>query len=175
MFAAPDGDPRVDVPLPGDERTVLTGFLRWQRQTLVVKCSGLGPEALARRPVDFSGLSPLGLVRHMAEVERRWFRQRMAGHETAPHFGTGDGPDAAFDGAVADADAVAEAWRTWREEVDFAERHVAEAADLDVTGTDPWRGPVTLRWVLVRMAEEYARHNGHADFLRQEIDGAVGQ
>lgn len=175
MFVTPESDPRIDVPTETDEKTMLSGFLRWQRETLMLKCSGLDPEALAQRPVAFSGLSLLGLVRHMAEVERRWFRQRMAGEETLPYFGTDENPDAAFDDAVADADAVATAWRAWHEEVDFAERFVAGAANLDVTGADPWRGPVTLRWVLMHMVEEYARHNGHADFLRQGIDGAVGQ
>jgi hypothetical protein len=63
----------------------------------------------------------------------------------------------------------------WREEVAFAERLVADAPDLDVTGNHPWRGEVSLRWVLLHMVEEYARHNGHADLLRQRIDGRVGQ
>ncbi|HEX6969575.1 MAG TPA: DinB family protein [Micromonosporaceae bacterium] len=175
MFVAAEDDPRIDVPAKSDEKTMLAGFLRWQRETLALKCSGLGPEALAQRSVAFSGLSLLGLVRHLAEVERRWFRQRMAGQQTTPHFGTEDNPDAAFDDVVPDADAVTEAWQIWQEEVDFAERFVAEAADLEVVGADPWRDAVTLRWVLIHMIEEYARHNGHADFLRQGIDGAVGQ
>jgi hypothetical protein len=76
---------------------------------------------------------------------------------------------------VPDPELIAEAWEVWRAEVAFAERFVAEAADLDVTGNDPWRGAVSLRWVLVHMVEEYARHNGHADLLRQRIDGRVGQ
>ncbi|MFE4588973.1 DinB family protein [Streptomyces laurentii] len=175
MFTEPNSDPRVDVPTRSDERIMIAGFLRWQRETLMLKCSGLDPEAMARRSVEFSGLSLLGLVRHMADVERRWFRQRMAGQETPAHFYTEEEPDGAFDHAAPDADQVAEAWRAWQEEVEFAERFVAEAADLDVPGADPWRGPVSLRWVLMHMVEEYARHNGHADLLRQGIDGAVGQ
>jgi hypothetical protein len=77
--------------------------------------------------------------------------------------------------SVVESALVAEAWDVWRAEVAFAERFVAEAPDLDVTGNDPWRGAMSLRWVLVHMVEEYARHNGHADLLRQQIDGAVGQ
>ncbi len=84
-------------------------------------------------------------------------------------------PDGDFDGAVPDPEVVAEAWDTWRAEVAFADRFVAEAPDLDVTGNDPYQGAVSLRWVLVHMVEEYARHNGHADLLRQRIDGKVGQ
>lgn len=175
LFVAPEDDPRFDVPTQGDEKEMLSGFLRWQRETLKLKCSGLGPDALAQRSVAFSGLSLLGLVRHAAEVERKWFREWMAGQETVAHYGTDDNPDSAFDDAAPTPDAVADAWRVWQDEVDFAERFVAEAADLDVTGADPWRGPVTLRWVLIHMVEEYGRHNGHADFLRQGIDGAVGQ
>jgi hypothetical protein len=84
-------------------------------------------------------------------------------------------PDGDFDRAVPEPALVSEAWDVWRAEVAFAERFVAEAPDLDIAGNDPWRGEVSLRWVLVHMVEEYARHNGHADLLRQRIDGAVGQ
>ncbi|MFC6879616.1 MULTISPECIES: DinB family protein [Actinomadura] len=175
LFVAPENDPRTDVSARADEKTMLVGFLRWQRQTLALKCSGLDPRALARRSVAFSGLSLLGLVRHMAEVERIWFRDRMAGQRTTPHYDTGDHPDAAFDDAAPDPEMVAEAWRIWQAEVDFAEAFVAQATDLDAMGADPSRSQVTLRWVLIHMVEEYARHNGHADFLRQGIDGAVGQ
>jgi pimeloyl-ACP methyl ester carboxylesterase len=125
--------------------------------------------------VEPSTLSLLGLVRHMAEVERIWFRQRMAGQDATPHFYSDTDPDGDFDGAVPDPEVVAEAWNVWRAEVAFTDRFVAEAPDLDVTGNDPWRGPVSLRWVLVHMVEEYARHNGHADLLRERIGGRVGQ
>ncbi|MEU1087072.1 DinB family protein [Streptomyces sp. NPDC005576] len=174
MFTDPGRDPRVEVPTQSDERTMLVASLRRQRDTLVLKCSGLDPEAMAMRSVDFSGLSLLGLVRHLADVEHRWFRQRLAGQEGAAPFSTVDEPDGAFDRAVPGAARTAEAWRVWREEVDFAERFVAEAPDLDVSADDPWQGRISLRWVLLHMVEEYARHNGHADLLRQGIDGAVG-
>ncbi len=74
-----------------------------------------------------------------------------------------------------DPEVVAEAWNVWRAEVAFTDRFVAEAPDLDVVGNDPWQGPVSLREVVVHMVEEYARHNGHADLLRERIDGRVGQ
>ena len=175
MFIGPDADPRTDPPTRVDERATIAAFLRWQRDTLELKCSGLDAADLARRAVDPSSLSLLGLVRHMAEVERGWFRRVMAGQDAPPHFYSDTDPDGDFDGAAPDAAVVAEAWDVWRAEVAFAERFVVQAPDLDVTGNDPWRGAVSLRWVLVHMVEEYARHNGHADLLRQRIDGAVGQ
>jgi uncharacterized damage-inducible protein DinB len=175
MFIEPDQDPRADPPTQADERTTLAGFLRWQRETLELKCAGLDPASLARRAVGSSSLSLLGLVRHLADVERGWFRRKLAGQDAPPLFSSAAHADGDFDGAVADPAMVVQAWEAWRAEVGFAEQFVAEAPDLDVTGTDPWRGAVSLRWVLVHMVEEYARHNGHVDLLRQEIDGAVGQ
>jgi hypothetical protein len=173
LFAAASSESRFDAPTCGDERAMLVGFLRAQRSTLELKCAGLDGE-LALRSVEPSTLSLLGLVRHLADVERRWFRQVLAGQDVEPRFCTEAAPDGDFDGAVADPAVVAEAWAAWRSEVAFAERFVAGAADLDVVGEDSWRGVVSLRWVLVHMVEEYARHNGHADLLRERIDGAVG-
>src|SRR5438270_9933623 len=174
-FVDPENDPRTEGPLQGDERAVLVGFLRWQRETLELKCSGLDAADLARRSVEPSTLSLLGLVRHMAEVERSWFRRVMAAQNAPPHFYSDTKPDGDFDGAVPDPDVVAEAWNIWRAEIAFADKFVAEAPDLDITGKETWRGAISLRWVLMHMVEEYARHNGHADLLRQRIDGAVGQ
>ncbi len=175
MFIDPENDPREGGPTLGDERATLVEYLRCQRLTLELKCSGLGAADLARRCVDPSTLSLLGLVRHMADVERGWFRRVMAGQDAPPHFYSDTDPDGDFDSAAPDPALVAEAWETWRAEVAFAERFVAESPDLDVTGNEAWRGAMSLRWVLVHMVEEYARHNGHADLLRQRIDGAVGQ
>jgi uncharacterized damage-inducible protein DinB len=175
MFLPPDEDPREGGPVLGDERTTLTEYLRYQRLTLELKCSGLGPEELARRSVEPSTLSLLGLVRHMAEVERSWFRRRMAGRDV-PHLYQSDAdPDGDFDGAVPDAGVVDQAWTAWRDEMAFTDRFVADAPDLDVRGTIPGRGEISLREVLVHMIEEYARHNGHADLLRERIDGRIGQ
>lgn len=166
-------DDRFDGPTTGDERAMLVEFLRAQRATLELKCAGLDVE-LSRRSVRPSTLSLLGLVRHLADVERRWFRQVLAGQDAPPRFSSSAEPDLDFDGAVPDAGVVAEAWQAWHDEVAFAERFAADAPDLDVTGDDRWRGTVSLRWVLVHLVEEYARHNGHADLLRERIDGATG-
>lgn len=173
MFVDAERDPRIGTRSTGDERAMLVDFLAAQRATLELKCAGLGAE-LASRAVEPSTLSLLGLVRHLADMERRWFRKVMAGADVPPRFSKDTDPDGDFDGAVPDPAVVAEAWAAWREEVAFADRFVAEAPDLDVAGEDSWRGTVSLRWVLVHMVEEYARHNGHADLLRERIDGARG-
>ena len=180
MFIHPDEDPREEGGQPVGERATLVMYLRDQRLTLEMKCSGLDAAAMARRSVEPSNLSLLGLVRHLAGVEQYWFRQVMAGQDTARHYRPDTDPDGDFDGAVPDPEVVAEAWETWRAEVAFAERLVAEAPDLDVTGDYDYGpgyepGSISLREVLVHMIEEYARHNGHADFLRERIDGRVGQ
>jgi len=175
MFVDPAQDPRTDPPPRADERATLVAFLRWQRATFELKCSGLDAAALARRAVEPSSMSLLGLVRHLADVERSWFRRLMAGQDASPRYRSDGNRDAAFDGAVPVPTVVADAWQSWRAEVAFAERFVDRAPDLDVTGDDPWRGPTSLRWVLVHLIEEYARHNGHADLIRERLDGAVGQ
>jgi hypothetical protein len=120
-------------------------------------------------------MSLLGLVRHLAESERATFRRMMAGLDVPPLFSSDTNPDGDFDGAVAEPPVVAEAWDAWRAEVDFATRYVADAPDLDVTGNDPWHGPTSLREVIVGTIVEYARHLGHADLLRERIDGRIGQ
>ena len=168
-------DSRIEPPFQGDELATLAGFLGWQRQTLEMKCSGLDADEMARRSVEPSTLSLLGLVRHLAEVERNWFRRVMADENAPPLFYSESDPDGDFDGAKAEPAIVAEAWDAWRDEVAFAERFVAGASSLDITGQDRWRGAMSLRWVLTHMIEEYARHNGHADFLRERIDGEVGE
>jgi len=175
MFVDPEDDPRVDGPNTADERTTLVDFLRWQRETLELKCAELDAAQMARRSVEPSTMSLLGLVRHMADVERTWFRRVMAGEDAPPLFRSDDDPDGDFDGAVPDPAVVAEAWDAWRAEIASANRFVAEAPDLDVTGDRGRHGPVSLRTVLLHMVEEYARHNGHADLLRERIDGRVGQ
>nr|WP_255622536.1 DinB family protein [Pseudonocardia sp. DSM 110487] len=158
-------------PPRADERTTTLAFLRWHRETLRLKCAGLEPAQLARQPVGRSALSLLGLVRHAAESERFWFREVMAGEDAPPLFRF---PGGAFDVAGANARTVAQAFEAWQEEVAFANRFVDEAPDLEITGNEPGEGPVALRWVLMHMLEEYARHNGHADLLREQIDGVVG-
>jgi uncharacterized damage-inducible protein DinB len=177
MFVAPDQDPRLDAPPRADERTMLVAFLHWQRATFELKCAGLDAAAMARRAVEPSSLSLLGLVRHLADVELGWFRRTMAGQDASPHYRTDGNRDGAFDGAVPVTTVVADAWQVWRAEVAFAEKFVARARDLEVTGAieDPDRGAMSLRWVMLHMIEEYARHNGHGDLIRERLDGAVGQ
>lgn len=175
MFIDLEDDPRENGPTLGNERTTLVEFLRCQRLTLEMKCAGLDAEALARRSVEPSTMSLLGLVRHLAEMERASFREVLSGQDVGPLFCSDTDRDGDFDGAVPDPQVVAEAWDAWRAEVDFATRFVAEAPSLDITGNDPWRGPISLREVLVEMIHEYARHLGHADLLRERIDGRIGQ
>jgi hypothetical protein len=176
-----DDDPREHGPTLGDERITLLEALRRQRLTLEMKCSGLDAEAMARRSVEPSTMSLLGLVRHLAEMERATFRKMMAGQDVPRLFCSETDRDGDFDGAVADSQVVAEAWDAWRAEVDFATGFVAEAPSLDITGDDPLNqhgsggGQMSLREVLVGTIEEYARHMGHADLLRERIDGRIGQ
>jgi len=185
MFTA-DGkpsedDPREHGPTLGDERTTLVETLRSVRLTLEMKCSGLDADAMARRSVEPSTMSLLGLVRHLAEVERGSFRATMAGQDVPRLFCSDTDRDGDFDGAVPDPQVVAQAWDAWRAEVDFATRFVAEATSLDITANDPLNqhgsggGLMSLREVLVGMIAEYARHMGHVDLLRERIDGRMGQ
>src|SRR3979411_1305553 len=175
-----DDDPRENGPRLGDERTTLVEALRCQRLTLEMKCSDLDAEAMARRSVEPSTMSLLGIVRHLAEGERATFRVMMAGQDAPRHFCSDTDRDGDFDGAVPDPRVVAEAWDAWRAEVDFAERFVAESPSLDVAGNNrsgvgQGQGPISLREVLLEMIHEYARHLGHADLLRERIDGRIGQ
>lgn len=176
-----DDDPRENGPTLGDERTTLVESLRRQRLTLELKCSGLDAEAMALRAVPPSTLSLLGLVRHLAEMERATFRVLMAGQDAPRLFCSASDRDGDFNGAVADVGVVAQAWEAWRAEVGFATRFVADAPSLDITADDPLNhhgsggGAMSLRQVLVGMIEEYARHMGHVDLLRERIDGRLGQ
>jgi uncharacterized damage-inducible protein DinB len=164
---------RVIPPLEAGERQMLSAWLDLQRATLEMKCDGLSDEQLREQAVPPSSLSLLGLVRHMAEVERNWFRPVLAGEEMGGLWAPGPelDPEAAFD-EVATADVTA-SFAAWRAECDRARELTDTAASLEVTGL---RGGArfSLRWVMVHMIEEYARHNGHADLLRERIDGATG-
>jgi uncharacterized damage-inducible protein DinB len=174
LWVDPEDDPREGGPRLADERTTLMEYIRFQRLTLELKCEGLDAEQLARRSVEPSTMSLLGLVRHMAEVERSWFRRRMAGLD-APHlFSTTPGEDGDWNGAIADDAVVAEAWERWRDECAFTDQLVREAPDLEITASHS-EEPISLREVLVHMVEEYARHNGHADLIRERIDGRTGE
>ena len=151
---------------------MLTTWLDYHRDTLAWKCAGLSDDQLRERAVPPSSLSLLGLVRHMADVERGWFRRVLAGEDSPYRYGTDAKPDAEFDD-VGTAD-VAAAFADWQADCERARELVAAASSLDVTGER--RGErFSLRWILVHMIEEYARHNGHADLLRERIDGSTGE
>jgi uncharacterized damage-inducible protein DinB len=164
---------RPEAPYVGDERETLNGFLDYYRATLALKCHGLSPDQLATRATPPSTLSLLGLVRHMAEVERSWFRA-FAGERTSPRYYSDDDRDGDFDNAFPDDDTVRDAFEFWQAEIDRA-REVVAATELGRTYVHPRTGStISLRWIMVHMIEEYARHCGHADLLREMIDGSTG-
>jgi uncharacterized damage-inducible protein DinB len=156
------------------ERDMLNGWLDYHRATLLWKCEGLTDDQLRERSVPPSGLTLLGLVRHMAENERAWFRVRLAGEDLPWAYCTEDNPDGDFDD-VGTAD-VAEDFAGFERECAAARQVVAAAGDLDVLSKRPDRSGerYSARWIITHMIEEYARHNGHADLLRERIDGTTG-
>jgi uncharacterized damage-inducible protein DinB len=173
-WAPPGSDPR-DALEPGrGERAVLAEYLDHYRLTLELKCEGLDAEQLARRSVPPSSLSLLGLVRHLARVEHSWTRRVLEGQRDLPRlYRTEADPDLDFSGAVADPDVVADAWDTWRGEVQHA-RTVYAGLDLaELVQVDG--DSVEVRDIVVHLVEEYARHAGHADLLRECVDGRTGQ
>jgi len=165
-------DDRIEPPLTGGERETLRAYLDWHRATLALKCAGLSDDDLRRQSMPPSSLSLLGLVRHMAEVERSWFRRVVDGQDV-PLVWSPDGDfQVAYDAAGADG---AEAFAAWEAEMAHARRIEQAAPSLETTGVDRTDGTVfSLRLVLLHVIQEYARHNGHADLLREGIDGVVG-
>ncbi|MGO4422705.1 DinB family protein [Streptomyces sp. MCAF7] len=163
---------RVDPPAVGGEREVLGGVLEWQRATFEAKCAGVEPGRLSERGVAPSGMSLHGLVRHLAGVERWWFRIQFAGEDVPLLYYSDDDPDQDFDALDGDP---AEAFAVWRAECERSREIVAGAESLEATGIRKRTGePIALRRIMVDMIAEYARHNGHADLLRERIDGATG-
>ncbi|MBA2426275.1 MAG: DinB family protein [Actinobacteria bacterium] len=154
------------------ERAMLDAWLEYHRATLELKCEGLSEAQLRERTVPPSTLSLLGLIRHMADVERGWFRRGIGGEDAPPLFYSEEDPDGDFD-RVDTAD-VAEAFERWRSECDHARKLVDAEPSLEVT-RQRREETISLRWVLMHMIEEYARHNGHADLLRERLDGSVGE
>jgi hypothetical protein len=162
---------RVSEPTTGDERTMLEGWLDLHRQTLLVKCAGLTAEQLKLPSVEPSTLTLLGLLRHMSEVERSWFRIRAAGADLPELYCSDTNKDGDFDD-VAEADAAAD-HATFLTEIEAA-RAAMVGVPLDHEFATARRPRISVRWVYLHMIEEYARHNGHADLLRERIDGVTG-
>ncbi|MET9957324.1 DUF664 domain-containing protein [Streptomyces sp. NPDC006339] len=169
MWVDPADDPREDEAEGVDERSALLAALRHFRLTLEMKCAGLDAEQMARRAVPPSTMSLLGLVRHMAEDERHF--RRLAGEDLPRIYRTAEDRDGDWNGAVADPAVVDDAWRRWRAERERTDRFIEGFADLGTrtAGGDP------LRDILLMQITEYARHCGHADLLRERVDGRVGQ
>jgi len=168
---------RSDPPPTGDERATLTAFLDYYRATLALKCSELTPEQLATRPSSPSTLSLLGLLRHMGDVERGWFRG-FAQEQSEPRYYSDADIDGDFDNVRGEQADVDDALTFWRAEIEHA-REITAAAELDQTYYRAYRRKdggetISLRWILVHMIEEYARHCGHADLMREAIDGVTG-
>jgi hypothetical protein len=171
-WTAPEVE-RISPPVIGDERSSLQGWLDFHRATLLFKCADLTAEQLKQRSVPPSSLTLLGLVRHMAEVERWWFRACFLGEDVNDIYCTPDNPDGDFDD-VPTADAETD-FAIFTEECRRSDE-AAKGASLDDTFHQKKRGrDMDLRWVYLHMIEEYARHNGHADLLRERIDGVTGQ
>ncbi|MDX3519343.1 DinB family protein [Streptomyces scabiei] len=165
---------RTEPSLTADERTMLEGWLDYHRETLAIKCAGLDDARLRTASVPPSELSLLGLVRHMAEVERIWFRKVLVDDGQGPIYFSEEDPDGEFH--LTEADTWEEAYGTWQREIATARRNAEGFALADVaravhrrTGEAP-----SLRWIYTHMIEEYARHNGHADLLRERLDGTTG-
>jgi uncharacterized damage-inducible protein DinB len=163
---------RQSTPSVAGERQMLEAWLDFHRQTLLSMCGGLTAEQLRQRSAPPSTLSLLGLVRHMTDVERGWFRRRIAGEDIGFLYSSEADPDGEFDnveGADAEQDFAA-----YLAEVELARQ---AAADRELDGTffhERRKVVMSVRWVYLHMIEEYARHNGHADLLRQRIDGVTG-
>ncbi|OKH98576.1 Mini-circle protein [Streptomyces sp. CB02923] len=170
-WIAPQVERRAE-PYVADERVMLQGWLDWHRDTLLAKCAGLTPDQLVRASAEPSNLTLLGLVRHMTEVERAWFRTRVAGQKIGPRYFTEEQPDADFE--ALDTAGAEEALAVLRAECEAADQAVAHRG-LDDTFPMTDGRIISLRWVYIHMIEEYARHNGHADLLRERIDGATGE
>jgi uncharacterized damage-inducible protein DinB len=165
-------DPRRGEPsFVLDERDMLEAWLEYHRTTLLLKCEGLTDVERKSRPVSTSKLSLHGLVRHMAEVERGWFRRTLLSESDAPSIW--------YDPAVEDSELVPLEGAEWQADLEAwqaeceASRSAAATHPLDATGLRHGE-PCSLRWIYVHMIEEYARHNGHADLIREIIDGSVG-
>jgi uncharacterized damage-inducible protein DinB len=175
MWAPPEDDPRAGGS-PVGELPTIRGYLTHYRLTLGMKCDGLSPEQLATRSVPPSTMSLLGLIRHMARVEHNWFVRSLRGRPEVPRrYWSADDDDLDFNGAVGDAATVEDAFTSWRAQIADADAWLDELTDLDAMARTARGEPASVRDILIHMVEEYARHCGHADLLRECIDGRTGQ
>ncbi len=165
--------PRPDPDMMGDEWDSLSQWLDFHRATFRLKCAGLTDDQLKLRPVATSTLSLLGLMRHLTEVERGWFAETLAGQNVDPLYWSKTDPDGDFDRL--DSRPVQEVEKSYLAAITEAHEIVASFEDASDLRRHPTQRPVTVRWVMMHMVEEYARHNGHADLLREAIDGARGE
>jgi len=167
-----EGDNRPKLPKLADERVTLTAYLDYQRATFELKCRGVDSQRLSERTVPPSAMSLHGLLRHLSGVERWWFQQQFLGADVPMLYYTDEDPDQDFESLDGDID---QAFAIWHAECDRSREIVAAAGSLADTGHSLRDGSeFSLRWLLVMMTCEYARHNGHADLLRERIDGAIG-
>ena len=174
MWLPEDQDPRDFSVTRGERDTVLL-YLRNYRLAFELKCQDLDADQLARRSVPPSTMSLLGLLRHLAQVEHNWFRRVLQQQADLPRlYSTDEDRDLDFNGAVADPAVVDEAWTAWRREVQAAEDWLGQGTSFDVT-VPFHEDDIEVRDILVHLVEEYARHVGHADLLRECIDGRTGQ
>jgi uncharacterized damage-inducible protein DinB len=175
MWAKPEDDPRV-TSNPVGELPTIREYLSHYRLTLGMKCDELSPEQLAMRSVPPSTMSLLGLIRHMARVEHNWFYRSLKGHREVDRlFWSADDSDLDFNAAVADPAVVDDAFAVWKAQIAAADEWLDGPVDLDASVMTPRGEPTNVRDVLIHMVEEYARHCGHADLLRECIDGRTGQ
>ena len=173
MWLPHDQDPRMQAGPTRGERECLTGYLEHYRTTFELKCDGLDPQQLAARSVAPSAMSLLGMLRHLARVEQSWFRRVIEGHLEIPRLFQDQDGGFDVDPSAVDEVFVSDAWDLWRSEVGYA-REVLARTDLDLV-VDVHGDPCEVRDIIVHMIEEYARHCGHADLLRECIDGRTGQ
>jgi hypothetical protein len=164
---------RTDPPQVGDERAMLAGWLAYQRGTLLWKCAGLTGTQLALATAEPSKMTLLGLVRHLTEVERYWFQICVAGRPLVPRFWTDEHPDGDFD--LLDEDRAVEDLGEFKT-VALVSDQIANSFELDHVFHRPNRdGDWSLRWLYMHLNQEYARHNGHADLIRERLDGVTGE
>ena len=159
-------------PHPAGELATYRGYLDGHRRVLEAKCDGLRPEQLAAPSVPPSDLSLLGLVRHLARVEHYWFRMVIDGHLEETRLDADD-PTGGFHSIAPTPESVAEAFARWDEQTAYADACLDQLTDADLGGVrrDRHGQDLTVREVLVHLIEEYARHNGHADLLRERLGG----